>query len=363
MISPAGTSHRLDGLDLARYLALAGMIMVNFHLAIHPVAPGPDWLQWLFSLLEGKASATFVVLAGIGLALATRVLPLGQAYMQTARRSLFLLLAGLLNLTIFPADIIHYYAIYFLLALPWLRAGKATLCLVITAVAATSLWALLHLDYSQGWDWTTLHYEDLWTPNGFLTNLLFNGFHPVLPWMAFLLYGMLLARLPLQHPRTQTLLTLAGLSAIGTALLAHQANQAQTWAWLVETTPMPPGPAYLLMGIGAASLCIGACLRTASLWPRAPWRYLLPAGRMTLTIYLAHILLGMGLLEAMGALNGSWSLTATAMAAVVFLAAATAAAHAWSRRMSHGPIELLMRRLTTTKQAWRRAPAHHPPRG
>ncbi len=56
-----------------------------------------------------------MVLAGIGLGLSTRKLAWSAAMSHTARRALFLLIVGLLNYLVFPADIIHYYAVYFLL--------------------------------------------------------------------------------------------------------------------------------------------------------------------------------------------------------------------------------------------------------
>lgn len=340
---------RLDGLDLARYLALAGMVLVNFRLAMQPASQGLAWLEALFSLLEGKASATFVVLAGLGLILATNSKEPHMARAWISRRSLFLLGTGMLNLLIFPADIIHYYAVYFLLALPLLRAKPVVLATVMLVVAAVSTWDLLHTNYNEGWDWTALHYRDLWTPTGFARNLLFNGFHPVLPWFVLFLYGMLLAHLPLQRASTQWTLVAAGsMTAMLAALISHLC-QKNALAWLLGTAPMPPGPLYVLMGIGSASVTIGICLRLTSLLPGWPWRFVLPAGRMTLSLYLAHIVIGMGLLEAFGALNGSCSLTETTLAAVSFLAIATVSAWIWSCKMKQGPIEGLMRRLTALR--------------
>ena len=100
------------------------------------------------------------------------------------------------------------------------------------------------------------------------------------------------------------------------------------------------------MGLGCASIAIGACLRLADRWPAGPWRGLLPAGRMTLTLYLAHILIGMGLLEALGALDGSRSLREVAVAAALYVIIASLAAWAWSRKAAQGPVEWVMRRLT-----------------
>ena len=135
--------------------------------------------------------------------------------MQTWRRALFLMVLGLLNLTLFPADILHYYAVYFALAVVWLRASPRVLLASIVGLAACSFWALLHWDYSQGWNWQTLEYAGLWQWPGAARNLLFNGFHPLMPWLCFFLLGMLLARLQLSQPRVQHALLVLGLLLIG----------------------------------------------------------------------------------------------------------------------------------------------------
>ena len=62
---------RLDGLDVARYLAFVGMVIVNFKIAMGASDDG-GILGILTGALEGRAAATFVVLAGIGLGLAAR---------------------------------------------------------------------------------------------------------------------------------------------------------------------------------------------------------------------------------------------------------------------------------------------------
>ena len=40
----------------------------------------------------------------------------------------------------------------------------------------------------------TLDYHGFWTIGGQLRNLLYNGFHPVIPWAAFVLAGIWLGR-------------------------------------------------------------------------------------------------------------------------------------------------------------------------
>ena len=44
-------------------------------------------------------------------------------------------------------------------------------------------------NYEIGWNFETLEYQGFWTINGFIRNLFFNGFHPVIPWTSFMLFG------------------------------------------------------------------------------------------------------------------------------------------------------------------------------
>lgn len=335
----------MHGLDLARYLALAGMVLVNFRLAMAVPAEGDGWLAGLFHLLEGKASATFVTLAGLGLVLATQRQQWAPATLQTWRRAMALLVLGLLNLTLFPADILHYYAVYFALAVLWLRASPKVLLASIVGLAACSFWALLRWDYSQGWNWQTLEYAVLWQWPGAVRNLLFNGFHPVLPWLCFFLLGMLLARLPLSLPRVQRAVLMLGLLLIVAGHGVQHLAQATPWqAWL-GTQPMPPGPAYLLTGAGAACSLIATCLLLTRRYPGDWMEPFTAAGRMTLTLYVGHILLGMGTLESLGLLDGGASLASVLLWALLFLMLATGAAWLWSWRFARGPLEALMRRV------------------
>ena len=99
------------------------------------------------------------------------------------------------------------------------------------------------------------------------------------------------------------------------------------------------------LGMGAASALTGLCLL---LNPTARGSGLLgwvaPAGRQTLTLYIAHIVIGMGLLEALRLTENQSTATAL-FASLVFCAAAATFAWLWSRRFRRGPVEALMRRL------------------
>lgn len=340
---------RLEGLDLARYAAFVGMVLVNFRIAMGAEG-GAGPADAAISALEGRAAATFVVLAGIGLGLAGRRAP-RRAVLPTVRRAAFLLALGLLNMTVFEADILHYYAVYFLFGAFLLPLAGGALVGAILALNVAFVAMILTLDYDAGWNWEDYSYAGLWTPAGFARNLFFNGWHPVVPWLGFLLLGIVLSRLRLRERRTRLGLLLGGALALiaaeaaSTRLAGLLAALDPELAILATTAPVPPMPLYVLAGAGAACATVGACLMAEGpMRRRGVLRVLAPAGRQTLTLYIAHVLIGMGSLEALGLLGGQTAERA-ALAALAFCAAATLYAVLWARAFERGPVETLMRRI------------------
>lgn len=347
------TAARLTGLDLARAWAWLGMLVVNFRVAmgVHKDPNAPAWLQAAVEALSGHAAALFVVLAGMGLALATRKLRGSELWNWVARRALFLAAIGGLNLMVFPPDILHYYAVYFVLGAlvlsvprslwPWITAG-----LVLT-------WPLLALtfDYNAGWHWPTLTYEPLDSTAVLVRHTLFNGWHPLFPWGAFLVWGLWLQGLQLEQTRTAHRLLAGGVVAALLGFALHRVGMAHLsaqWHGLIGLQPLPPSPLYVLTAGGIATALIGLALLAVR--GGHSWQWLTPMGRMTLTLYLAHILIGMGTMEALGLLqplrqSGLWEVVG---AAALFAVLAGGFAWAWSLRFRQGPVEELMRWLTRT---------------
>ena len=338
---------RLHGLDLARYFAFVGMVIVNFKIAMG-AETGAGLLQVLTGALEGRAAATFVVLAGVGLGLSARHAQANSIFV-TLKRALFLLVIGLLNMTIFSADILHYYAFYFFFGAMLLSVGSWTLAVIIGGLNLAFVAMIFLLNYDAGWNWVDYTYSGFWTPAGFVRNLFFNGWHPVIPWLGFLLFGIILSRLDPSSRSLQWRMVLGGFAAIIIAELLSGYLNVQfsetdpALRDLLTTQPIPPMPLYTLAGLGAASIVIGGCLLVAHrLAAINVLQFLVPAGRQTLTLYVAHVLIGMGTLEAMGMLGGQ-SITMAVCAALIFCAIATVYAVLWARWFKHGPLESLMR--------------------
>ena len=354
--------QRIFGYDLARALAIFGMIFVNFKTVMHGEhAAEVSWLK-LFNLLDGRASAVFVILAGVGISLMTQQVRLSgeRKDLQQARRTLLLRAAilfviGLLYLPIWPADILHYYAVYMVIGAYALALTSKQLLWLASILAAGFPLIFVLLDYATAWNWSTLSYADLWSFQGFLRNLVFNGFHPVLPWAAFLIFGMALGRLPMQQASLRRKVFCAGLVAcllietLGFGLrqfLIRLGYAPDLVQYLLSTTPMPPLPLYFLSALASSCALIAVCLELAERWHDTPYlRPLIHTGQLALTLYLAHVLLGMGVLEALGLLQQQ-SLAMALGCAMIFCVVATLFASCWRSHFKLGPLEYLLRKAT-----------------
>ena len=359
---PSAPAERVFGFDLARALAIFGMVVVHFSLVMAAERTGPGWLNVALGFLDGRAAATFVVLAGIGVTLMSQRAvkgadPLAIANVRKAliRRGLFLLVLGFINLRIWPGDILRVYGVSLLLASRLITASDRRLLLGALGYGLGFLALFLVLDFEKNWDWSTMTYHRLWTPTGVMRNLFYDGFRSVLPWTGFLVFGMWLGRLNLRDSATNGRVALAAAcTALGAELvswlcvsyfLAHpHGMDPETVKALFGTESMPALPLFLLASGGAAVAIIAISVRMAAAWPSRLWWPLVATGQMALTWYVAHIVLGLGTVEALG-LVASQTLPASAAYGVGFFAIAVLASCLWKMVFRHGPLEWVMRKV------------------
>lgn len=319
---------RVVGLDVARCLALLGMIATHTLLSSTPDG-GVTVIQ---SIAGGRASALFAVLAGVSLALMTgrRHPPTGRAFLGSAAgvavRALLIAAIGLLlgGLEHGVAVILTYYGVLFCLGIPFLslRAPALAALAGVWAVAAPVLSHLLRPSLPErGFDSPSFAMLD--EPVRLLSELTFTGYYPAVPWMTYLLAGMAIGRLDLRRARTATWLLVTG---VAVAVLAKVVSAALvdrpgvlrelretftgpasadtfaaslehglygvtptgSWWWLAVASPHSGTPFDLLHTAGSALAVIGGCLLVGRVALRL-WAVAFGAGVMTLTLYSLHL--------------------------------------------------------------------------
>ena len=356
-------NNRIIGIDVARAISIIGMIIVNFKLVLG--GQGTKWMENFAGFFDGKASATFVTLAGVGIALMTNsafkngdLEKLKKSKIQILKRSVFLFILGLSYFLIWPADILHYYAIYMSILLLFFNASNRTL-LIITGILILLFPGLLSFfNYETAWNFETLAYKDFWTPIGFIRNLFFNGFHPVIPWLAFMFLGLWFGRQDLMNAQFLKktflfslvlffIMNIISFSSIE-ILSAAQPQSKELFTQILGLEPMPPLPIYMLTGCSFALMIISFCILVCGKYET---NFLVQAlhktGQLALTFYLAHVIIGMGIIDEMNPSKmGKYPIDFTLPYAIFFSILCVIFAVVWTKYKKSGPLEWIMRKLT-----------------
>ncbi|RRS00438.1 heparan-alpha-glucosaminide N-acetyltransferase domain-containing protein [Glycomyces terrestris] len=378
---------RVLGLDLARALAVFGMFYSHVGPRRHFDNPV---VNAIMEIPHGRSAALFAVLAGLSLVLLAggrRPRPALERRRRIVRiviRSLLLIALGSALTAAMGVDIIilAFYGLYFLLALPFIRCGTRTLAILSAAVAAVGSVVFYWFTMARpGWISAVDALDPLARAGADgIVSLLFTGFYPAFPWLAYIFAGMAIGKLDLSARRIRFRLAWvgAGLAAFGygfswvlrDVVFAAGPAMAGSGSWssgsdmssspgssgamvpdgvspwspdmlrfLLESSPHSGTMFELTGNIGIAMLVITACV--ALLDRSAPARKLLTpitaVGAMSLTLYVAH-LWGIGLVPPQSATSVVPELRAWAW----FCLAAVAFAFLWSRFFKRGPLEHLM---------------------
>jgi uncharacterized protein len=355
--------QRIIGIDVARALAIIGMIIVNFKVVFGE--NGQPWIKSFAGVFDGKAAATFVVLAGIGIALMTNSAiknddqnKLKIARIRIMKRAVFLFFIGISYITIWPADILHFYGIYMAIIMVLLTCKEKTI--LISGICIILVYPILItvFNYETGWNFATLDYQDFWTFKGFMRNLFFNGFHPVMPWTAFMLFGYWFGKQDLYNDKfvkktfwmsTVIFISIQVVSYLTISTLS-EGNQ-ETALELIEifgTKPMPPLPIYMLTGTASSFAIISACILISKKFENS---FIIDAlnktGQLALTLYVAHVIVGMGIIEFINPSKiGNYSIEFSVGYAIVFSLLCILFAVIWRKYKKSGPLEWAMRKIT-----------------
>jgi uncharacterized protein len=357
--------QRVTGFDLARTLAIFGMVIVNFRIAMN-AETGNLLLMSFAGIFEGRASALFVILAGVGVTFLTnkaressdRSFVLKNR-LSLVKRGLLLIAIGLVYTPIWEADILHFYGFYFLIAAAIFTVNNKTLLFISAIIMLIFPTLMLFLNYEQNWNWSTLTYEHFWSFDGMIRHIIFNGFHPVFPWAAFLIFGMWLGRQDLSQSLIRnkllawsliTLLvtecsfylirvTIVDVSALGMT--------SEEVIFLFSTSIIPPLPQYIISAGSSAVVVLVACLYFSERFSESninKWLY--KTGQLSLTLYVAHVIIGMGILESIGRLENQ-TINFSLLSALTFCVCGIVFSVVWLKFFKTGPLEWIFRKVAS----------------
>lgn len=328
-MNPIIAPGRIVGLDVARCVALVGMIATHVLVAVDE-----DGVTFVQQLAGGRASALFALLAGVSLALMTggaspvrgreREAVVGGLIVRALVVAAIGMALGDLGSGI--AVILTYYGLLFLLGLPFLGMRARALAILsggwLLVVPVLSHLLRPHLPEPS---YASPNLETLANPWQLLTELTFTGYYPVVAWMAYLLAGMAIGRVDLSRPRAALALLVPGVllasaswflsgALLGrpcvTATLARTYDGPRqgdsltevlehglfgtaptvSWWWLAVRAPHSGTPFDLAHTIGCAMVVVALGVLLGRAVPRVA-AVVFGAGAMTLTLYTLHVIM------------------------------------------------------------------------
>lgn len=363
--SPLGamTSNRLLAVDLARGIALIGMMLA--HLGTSWTGQGTPPVGELVS--TGRAAPLFALLAGVSLTLVHRRDPWGVGSVRaTVIRGVLLVLLGLALGSLRDMPILIILAVYGVLVVAALPARHLSTRALLALTVAWSVLApigLLALRISR--DPVLVEqpaWSDLQHPSQLIGTVLLWGGYPAVVWMAFVLAGLLIGRLDLSDGQTGAQLLGGGLVLASGALAVGRLFEPDwrqlfardlypfvpvDWNDVWVTSPHSSMPLNVIGAMGSAAMVVGLCVLLVRvpvlarlLWP------LVAAGSMTLTLYTAHALWTWRLrLDEPVPAEGGWGPWALQVVVLVSVALV------WRWRLPRGPLEQIMRWLSRPRRA------------
>ena len=360
-------SERLPSLDVTRAVAMAGVVALNYHGYLNikqwtnPVDPSvwESAFSPVTGILTTRFAATFVFIAGIGVALFLRS-PAddpgarNRKRLVLFRRGAVLFGLGLFLQWIWPGTIIFYYGVYFMLAAimaVWRSRAIVSSIVAITAgAAAISGWQLERgrMGYSTSWLSPPVN-----SPRNLLIRVFVDYTHPVLPWMAFLLAGVLLGRHLHRLAALRLRLLVLGLATLVTAHLVR----ATFWPGallersdvvmrvIVSTDPYDRSVLYTVSTLATALVAFLVVSSLVDAGRSSPVvRLLSGVGTLSLSVYVLHVLFFNLVVNRLGLVEAGSLATALGLA-VVFYLPVVAVSGWWLRLFGAGPLERLYRLL------------------
>ncbi len=336
---------RLQGVDLARGLAVVGMLAA--HLVDIPEFAWGDPATW-GGVVHGRSSIVFATVAGLSIGLATGgTRPLEARPLALARRRIALRAAiiwtigvGLMATGVPVYVILPAYAILFLLTLPLLRVRASSLFIAAAALAVVT--PLVHtVIESLPWRWTEA---------GDAAALAIGWHYPFLVWIVFVMAGLGMARSDLSRTSVVGLFAVAGtgLTVVGYALplLAPSSGaDADWWMSALSADAHSSGIGEVVgsggFAIAVVALCILLC-RTPATLVVLPLR---ATGSMPLTAYAGQIVAWWILALASGLTPGDLFGVRAMDPLVPFVVATLVGCTVWALTIGRGPLEWAIDRL------------------
>ncbi len=362
---PNNKSTRLQGIDLARGLAIFAMIIIDFRAFFCVKETSPVWLFHGLEYMDRRAAVVLVMLAGVGMTLLVKNAGIYHSRKVFFKRAVFLILSGGLLTQIWSADILHYYGVFIFIGIIFGQMPGKRLLAAAAVFWLTGFVRFLDL-IAQG-----LENIDPESFAGMVSDLFFTGYYPVFPWACLYLFGMWLGRQHLDKLSFLFKLLVSGLvmmvicgaaadfmpGAMARAALSCGSSRDQAaliymvWAELTGMDLTLPSPFSIVSGLGTGLFVISLSLIWAASFGQRIASYFIFAGKSTLTLYVLHVL-WINFAEHVPQIREDYAVLPVVAGAILFFGLYQAVIRLWLKSHSNAPLEWAMRHFPYLDKAW-----------
>ncbi|MCB2182234.1 MAG: DUF418 domain-containing protein [Desulfobulbaceae bacterium] len=364
LVEPSVHSNvsRINGYDAARGVAILGMIVVNYFCIFRSSLRGDLPFKAAADFLSGRAATLFVILAGIGLTLMARkpmLINNAETWMQfhgqIIRRSVILFFMGIIFSQIWTSDILHFYCLFLIVGLFCLQLSTRLFVMIIAFI-----WLISTGLYTSSTGALIVDTLDF-LPNYLLElfdDLFINGQYAFFPWFCFLLTGIWFGHSVMKNPKQQIYIFIAAcliflvsesIMMLPSWLKLRLNNETAVWVML-ENNPFPPSP-FFVLSAGSMALMVICCAMMTCRLKYMAWliNSLKNIGRMSLTIYIGHILIGKAAEVVLKEnCTPAYYPLAVTLFMVAFVISLCFFCSFWFTCFKYGPLEWLMRKSSTS---------------
>ncbi len=339
---------RLEYLDGLRGIAIMLMMAQHFTTVLMDLSL-LDSPPYVFLVVLGILSAPmFLFLVGVCLPLSVaRRRDRGETEFEISKhvflRGFILMMAGYLFMFLWEGEFLRWIGMFILITYSLLGLPvKTRLIIGILILAGTPLLNLAFVPAVKGFT-EDLAIQTSWSSSAFIRSIYGSGTLVLFRWFSFVLFGTIIGSLLVQFLREGREHAFHSTAfKLGLVLTGLGAPE------LVLAIPFNDFPAFSVAGITGVSLLLLSGLMWVQTNHERARRVLTPLivfGRLSLSLYLGHIVLWLGAFRLLGL---SFSLSVAEVLAALFSCylVSWVGGVFWLKKRPTGPIELLLARVT-----------------
>ncbi|MEO7445294.1 MAG: DUF418 domain-containing protein [Ferruginibacter sp.] len=396
LAKPIQTNERAAILDVLRGFAIFGIFIMNLYAFSFGWAMSPEqkaaltlarfdgttmFIQHMF--FEGKFYSLFSMLFGIGFSIYLAKTDLDKNILGLFKRRLLILLGiGFLHLLLWTGDIVAFYAMLGFVLIPFRKFSNKTLLIIAACfILSPILWYSLkfwkpeifdlsrwlyksgeYLEAKAGYHSLNEVIKDLSGDNIFkmiklnLIGIFWRYGDLVFQSRAFkvlgmFLIGLVIGRTQLYNKLKENKKLLWKIAAAGLVigLPANYILASLNEIHSEEVFSMHGLKETIAYAFGVAPLALGYAAAISLLYlspAQKIFNLLAPVGRMALTNYITHTLIGLFVFTKLGLDVTNWGPAACSIFAVAVFLLQIMLSTAWLKYFNYGPLEWIWRMLT-----------------